>query len=319
MPTPRSFSHVLVPYDGSEPARAALTLAIALARRGAALAIVTIVDETPVMAQSATTLVAFDPTPLMDALDSEGHALLDDAKAQCQAANVTPVVEIVHDRPVAGIIAAITAHACDLVIMGTHARTGVARTFLGSTTEGVLRMSSIPVLTVRSAGRIQPAPFGTALVAVDDSEPADAALAVGTMLASTAGTHIVACHVLETAHLYNNAIAYGFDPGPLAEEMRSESSAILKRALARAALAPDTPVAMVDGDAVEAVLAAADERHVDVIVVGTHGRRGLRRLILGSVAEHIVRSSPIPVLVVPQSAGLRDELSAPQVGVQVEM
>ena len=125
MPTPHSFSHVLVPYDGSDPARAALTLAIALVRRGAALTVVNIVDETPVMDQSATTVAVFDPTPLMNALDSEGQALLDDAKAQCEAAKVTPVVEIVHERPVHGIIAAIAAHACDLVIMGTHARTGV--------------------------------------------------------------------------------------------------------------------------------------------------------------------------------------------------
>ena len=173
-------------------------------------------------------------------------------------------------------------------------------------------MTSVPVLTVRTADPVLLAPFATALVAVDDSESADAALAVAAMLASTAGTHIIACHVIETARLYNNALAYGFDPGPLTEEMRSEGTAVVKRALARASLAPDTPVAIVDGDPVEAVLAAADERHANVIVVGTHGRRGLRRLVLGSVAEHIVRSSAIPVLVVPQSVGLRDARSTPE-------
>jgi len=148
------FSHLLVPYDGSEPARAALRLAIGLAQQGAALSIVTIVDETPLMAQSATTVVAFDPTPLMNALDAEGHALLEDAAAQCRAASVTPTLAAVHERPVAGILAAADSGRCDLIIMGTHARTGIARMFLGSTTEGVLRESRIPVLTVRSADHL---------------------------------------------------------------------------------------------------------------------------------------------------------------------
>jgi nucleotide-binding universal stress UspA family protein len=152
MPTPTSpFSHLLVPYDGSEPARAALRMAIDVAREGATISVVTIVDETPLIVQSATTMVVLDPAPLMEALDAEGDALLQDAAAECRAASIVPALEIIHDRPVAGILSAADAGACDLIVMGTHARTGLARMFLGSTTEGVLRASTIPVLTVRSA------------------------------------------------------------------------------------------------------------------------------------------------------------------------
>jgi nucleotide-binding universal stress UspA family protein len=152
MPTSTSpFSHLLVPYDGSKPARAALHLAIDFARLGAKLTIVTIVDETPLIAQSATTMIALDPAPLMEALDAEGDALLQDAAAQCRAATIVPALETIHDRPVAGILSAADAGPCDLIVMGTHARTGLARMFLGSTTEGVLRASPVPVLTVRSA------------------------------------------------------------------------------------------------------------------------------------------------------------------------
>jgi nucleotide-binding universal stress UspA family protein len=244
-------------------------------------------------------MVAFDPTPLMEALDAQGASVLDDAAAECRAANVTATKELVHEMPVAGILAAIKEHAADLVIMGTHARKGVARTFLGSTTEGVLRSSRIPVLTVRTVDRVAPQPFATALIAIDDSETADAAVALAAMLARTAGTRIVAAHAVDTETLYENSLAYGFDPTQVAGEMRADGTAIVQRSLQRASLAADTPVAIVEGHPAAALIKEADARHATVIVTGSHGRRGLRRFFLGSVAENIVRNSDIPVLVVP--------------------
>jgi nucleotide-binding universal stress UspA family protein len=294
------FPRLLVPYDGSDPAHAALKFAIAIAAGGATITLINIVDETTVMAQSvSTSIVAFDPTPLMEALDAQGTAVLDDAIAACRAANAAAMSELVHEMPVAGILAAIKEHAADLVIMGTHARKGVARAFLGSTTEGILRSSQIPVLTVRTVDRVASAPFATALVAVDDSETADAAVAVAALLARTAGTRIIAAHALDTDGLYENSRAYGFDPAQLARDMRADGTAIVQRSLRRAALSPDTSVAIVEGDPATALIREAYARRATAIVTGSHGRRGLRRLFLGSVAESIVRNSDIPVLVVP--------------------
>jgi nucleotide-binding universal stress UspA family protein len=236
---------------------------------------------------------------LLEALDTQGAALLDEAGEQCRKAGVVPVTEIVHEVPVAGIIAAIGKYSADLVIMGTHARTGVARTFLGSTTEGVLRLTRVPVLTVRAADRIGLVPFATVVVGVDDSEPADAALAVAAKLANTIGTKLVACHAVDLMHLYENATDYGFDVEELVDEMRAEGATIVKRALERAALPPDTPAAVVDGDPADAIIKEAATRNATAIITGSHGRRGLRRFFLGSVAESIVRRSDVPVLVVP--------------------
>lgn len=294
-----SFSRLLVPYDGSEPARAALTLALRITRQGAAISIVTIVDETAVMAQSAE-MAVYDPTPLMEALDAQGRALLEDAAAQCRAATVEPVSAIVHDRPVAGILGAADAGPCDLIVMGTHARTGVARTFLGSTTEGVLRLSRVPVLTVRSADRIVDAPFATALVAVDDSGPADAAVALAARLARTTETSIIACHVIDTQRLLQGGVglAYGFAPANISADLRRDAVAIVNGALTRAGLPEDTPMEIIDGDPALAIIGAAENRKATVIIAGTHGRRGFGRFALGSVAESIVRASDIPVLVV---------------------
>lgn len=144
------FTSILVPYDGSEPSKAALTLALSVLGPAGRLIVVTVVNEAPVIAESAVSVAAYDPTELFEALDAEGRVLLDEATARCAEANVTPLTEMVHDTPVPAILATAEKFACDLIVMGTHGRSGVARLFLGSTTEGVLRQSTAPVLTIRA-------------------------------------------------------------------------------------------------------------------------------------------------------------------------
>jgi nucleotide-binding universal stress UspA family protein len=294
------FSHLLVPFDSSEPARAALRLAIAIARQGATLNVVTVVDERTLVAESTSSLAGFDPEPLMEALDAEGQSALDEAAALCRAAAIEPVLTTVHEASVVGIIETAEAGSYDLIIMGTHARTGVARTFLGSTTEGVLRRSAIPVLTVRSADHVSEAPFATAFVAVDESEPAAKALAVAARLARQSGTQIIACYAIDTARVIAETASLedGLEPLDFSTDLRREGAATLHAALSRAGLPEDTRVVIVDGNPADAIVTTAEESGATAIVTGTHGRRGLHRLVLGSVAESIVRSSLLPVLVV---------------------
>ncbi|HEV8022666.1 MAG TPA: universal stress protein [Candidatus Lustribacter sp.] len=292
------FSRVLVPYDGSEPAKAALTLAIALGKHGASVFITTVVDEIAAIEESADG-AGIDPSPVMEALDQEGQARLDEASALCRAAGITPGSKIVHDTPVGGILASLDVQKSELVIMGTHARDGLARTFLGSTTEGVLRLSRVPVLTVRVADHVADMPFATIVVAIDDSEPADAAAALAARLQRDAKATVSAAYAYDTTSLYRNAGNFGFNPEELEEEMKDDGATIVKAALARAKLPADTTVAVVEGEPVAAIIGVAEKAHATLIVTGTHGRRGIRRFMLGSVAEHLVRSSPMPVLVVP--------------------
>lgn len=292
------FKRVLVPYDASDPARAALTLAIALAKNGASIVIGTVVDEAAVIAE-ASSAIAYDPNPEMEALDAEGNELIDDAAAQCRAAGVEPATVTVHDTPVAGILSIAKEHECDVIVMGTHARGGVARTFLGSTTEGVLRWAHRPVLTIRTVDRIAENPFAAVLVAIDDSEPSDAAAAVAASLARTAGSRLSVCSVIETLHIYENSVDYGFNPDEVIQEMHNEVAQHVRGTLQRVGLPADTPVDIVDGEVGGAIIAKAEDRHATLIVAGTHGRRGIRRFLLGSVAEDLVRTSETPVLVVP--------------------
>jgi nucleotide-binding universal stress UspA family protein len=152
MTTPAGpFTSVLVPYDGVEPSQAALALALRLLGPTDRLVVMTVVNEAPLLAESAVSVAAYDPTELFDAMDEEGRALIADAVSRCAAAKVTPVTELIHDTPVPAILAVAKKHGCDLIVMGTHGRSGIGRLFLGSTTEGVLRQSDVPVLTIRAA------------------------------------------------------------------------------------------------------------------------------------------------------------------------
>ena len=150
-PTSPRFTRILVPYDGSEQAEAALGYGIALAQEGATLDLLHVVDDVPVLSESSiVSPVVFDPEPLVEALDAEGHAILEKALARCRAAGIEAKMQMLHELHVDGILKAAQENGDDLIVFGTHGRTGLARTFLGSTTESVIRAAHIPVLVVHA-------------------------------------------------------------------------------------------------------------------------------------------------------------------------
>jgi nucleotide-binding universal stress UspA family protein len=291
------FSSILVAYDGTDHAQAGLALAHAVAGPATRVTIVNVVDPTPILVGSAAAVTACDVTPLLDALDDEAHAIVTDARARWNDAG-SLVTEVVHDQPVPGIVAAAEECGADLIVMGTHARTGLSRTFLGSTAEGVLRACAVPVIVTHAGAANGARAFARILVAVDDSGPADAALALAARLRA-AGSRLIVAHVSDTAQLYDNATTYGFDPASVARDIERESASIVSRALEGAGLATaDVEVALLEGAAATTIVEEARTRDVGTIVIGSHGRRGISRFFLGSVAEHVVRAADRPVLVV---------------------
>jgi nucleotide-binding universal stress UspA family protein len=197
--------------------------------------------------------------------------------------------------------------------MGTHGRHGLERMFLGSTAEGVVRMTAVPTFVVRQpdAGT-EPAvsetecTFDRILVAVDDSEPSDAAVAFALDLAAAHNSRLFCCTVVDTGELIDKATTYGYDPESLMASLHAGAAELIAAKTAGAAAAGVTvePI-VVEGDAAEAVLKSAADKRAGLIVVGTHGRRGLRRLFIGSVAENIIRRSGVPVAVVREPANTR--------------
>lgn len=142
--------------------------------------------------------------------------------------------------------------------------------------------------------------YETVLFPTDGSDPSLQALDHALDLADTYGATLHALYVVDTTYPYGDFDGGGIDPEPLFDALREEGEQTLDRVEQRA---NDAGVEFVGetrdaGSVHRAILEYADEHGADVIVMGTHGRRGLGRWLLGSVTERIVRTADVPVLTV---------------------
>ena len=132
------------------------------------------------------------------------------------------------------------------------------------------------------------------LVPIDDSEPARTALTEA--LEMFGSKEIVVLHVIELEHL-SQGVA-GVAAEELEETRQEQASDLFDEAQS---IADDYGVSLErvvgKGDAAEAIVEAADARDVDHIVMGSHGRSGLSRLLVGSVAEAVIREAPVSVTI----------------------
>jgi nucleotide-binding universal stress UspA family protein len=196
----------------------------------------------------------------------------------------------------------------DLIVMGTHGRSGLERLMLGSVTEKVLRKARPPVLTVPSslpdvvpAGR---GPFERILCAIDFSECSMAALRYASSIAEEARARLLAVHVVELAPpAYDPLIGPPIDlPGyrqacetAARERLRNVIPVALRTATALEEM-------VVCGKPHHEILRIAEEWRSDLIVLGVHGRTAVDRVLFGSTVEPVVRRAHCPVLTVRAEA-----------------
>jgi len=141
--------HVLVPIDFSATADQALTYAIALAQQlQARLTLLHVLDITPVTMDEMTAGVV---TTYLDDLETDAQHLLQASRERVQRAGLQAESLLVQGTPTQTIVDTAGEQGVDLIIMGTHGRTGLAHVFLGSVAEHVVRQGPCPVLVVRRA------------------------------------------------------------------------------------------------------------------------------------------------------------------------
>lgn len=177
------------------------------------------------------------------------------------------------------------AEHTDLIVIEAHGRSGLSRLLLGSMAERVVRYARCSVLVVDPVA--EPLCYYNILVAVDFSECSRRALEQATDLASLCGAAVTLLHVIELPVVYwqdqdMHSAAMLDDWGELVEAQTRTRVTRLVRT----------------GEPAPQVLScAAEDPSLDLLVVGSHGRTGLQRMLLGSVAEHVVRHATRTVMV----------------------
>jgi len=308
----RTIRSILVPVDGSQASVPAVDFAIGLAKGvGAEITFCHSVDLTGAIAQCSTPYGVTDVAPILEGLEEESKEVLATVAARAIAGAVPATTIELAGPSVSAIVDAAHERHADAIVMGTHGRRGLNRFFLGSTADGVLRRADVPVFVVSGNGANEPrAPFRRIAVAIDDSDPADLALEFALDLAQPATTSLVFVHAVDVRRLY--ALASAEHAMAAIAQERSAMRALLAKAAARAQeRGIQSEAFILEGDPVESLLEFVRAQKVDVIAIGTHGRRGVRRLLLGSVAEGIVRASPAPVVVLrPHAKRAAQKISA---------
>lgn len=287
---------ILVAVDGSDLSTRALGFAIERAVLHKAEIIVAFaVNRMPVAMVTATPYAYADAAPLLEALDTQAEAVLDAAEASVRTSGV-PVRRAELDGAAAEEILALARTAsADLIVMGTHGRRGLYRMAVGSTAEAVIRGAAVPVFVATQACENLPnaRALSHALVAVDGSPASHAAVTFAAEIARVEGCRITLCNVVEPPSFHwDDLDRSAFLEKELEEKGRAELAAERTRAAAFGAAADSV---MRTGDAVTSIVAEARTVAADCIILGTHGRAGIPRFVIGSVAEGVLRSSRLPV------------------------
>lgn len=201
------------------------------------------------------------------------------------------------EAPADGIIGYAEEQDVDLVVVGTRGRRGLQRLLIGSVSEEVIRDAPCPVLTVRGSEHVAPAwAVRNILVPIDFSEASEGALRHAKELALTYGAQLTLLHAVEEV-VYPSA--YGLEPidlpGPeVVERVENSLAQLVHREIGYEHVVIDATV----GYAPSVILDRAERDDVDLIVIATHGRTGLERVLLGSVTERVVRQAAAPVFTV---------------------
>lgn len=193
----------------------------------------------------------------------------------------------------------------DLLVIGTHQRTGVARLRLGSTVQPLLHSATRPVLCVPATSvavvdQVLPR-FRRVVVSTDFSALGDQAIPYAFGLLGAERGHVILVHVHERG-VATPALAYDAPPGaPLSEERQRELRLRLQSLIpaeAEQRMIPTEAVVIDGGRAAEGINQTANRFGADAIVIASHGRTGLGKTLLGSVAQQVLAAAERPVVVI---------------------
>jgi nucleotide-binding universal stress UspA family protein len=294
---------VLVPLDGSDLAERALPYAATLARTSG---------------RPLLLLHVLTPTP------PRGGELVHEDAARAQLNAVAErlrtdglVVETVVSSTLRGRVAQVITdvaqrHGCDLIVMSTHGRGGLGRWLYGSVADEVLRRGSLPLVLVSVTSDHAWPTTGALRVLVPFDGSAIAEAAIKPMLASVSDLSPDVLLLQVVVAPRGGAAAYMSEDLPAETDRASTSLERLAETLR--ADGWHVRIQVIAGGVAASIANVASEERIDVIAMATHGRSGLARQVLGSVATETLQRATTPLLLLRppglQHAGTSEELRA---------
>jgi nucleotide-binding universal stress UspA family protein len=297
VPRGPTFRRILVPLDGSSHGEQALPYALTLANRASApIELVHVHDpaETP-----------YGPGDVEEAGERRARAYLEAVAESLRGLSRVPLAVTLLEGPIArSVLERARAASVDLVVLTTHGMGPLSRAWFGSVADELIRSARVPLLVVRpeedEADLASERVLRRILVPLDGSELAEQALGPALALGAWMDAEYELLRVARPAR----------EPGPDPffsparqvpdEEAEAEARAYLQGVQERLARQTDRPVSVrVDsaGSVAQAIIDIGNARMFDLIGLSTQGRRRLSRMLLGSVADKVVRGASVPVLV----------------------
>jgi len=186
---------------------------------------------------------------------------------------------------------------CDLIIMGTHGRRGLSQLLLGSVAEKVVRSSPVPVLTIRPDAMLPTAGIERLLVPHDFSDHSGEAVRYAGEWARSLAAEITLLHSVEPV-VYPEFYAVDLLPDEMVGRLRKRSQEALEAAAAELLPGVNSRAIVRVGRAGETIVAETESDDFTLVIMGTRGLSAIEHLLLGSVAENVLRRSAVPLLAV---------------------
>jgi nucleotide-binding universal stress UspA family protein len=292
------FEKIMVPVDFSEHSTLAFGHARLLASAfGAALQLVHVVEQ---VVHSHPSFWSAEPA-LADELHQQSIRSAERLVAELARSHADELGQGVEARVVSGSLPGAladdaAASGIDLIILSTHGRTGFARWLMGSVSERLLRVAPCSVLVVRGSSRAPAPTVRRVLVAVDLSEHSRRALQVAALVAERFNASLEALHVWAVPFYADEGTGRAGLLDRMRDTARAELDAFIDQSALPAALTVERSI--VSGAPTAAISEHVASQHPDLLVLGTHGYGGVKRMVLGSVAEALARYAGCATLVV---------------------
>ena len=280
---------ILLSTDGSDSSKGATAVAISLAKVCSGKLYATVVIETN------PEFEAFAPQ-LVEKAENEAKQQLEDVKAAALKEGVQCELIVHHgDEPYKLIVEDAAKMQADMIVMGRRGRTGLKRLMMGSVTAKVIGHSHCKVLVVPAAAELD---WKNVLAATDGSKQGNKAVTEAITIAKRCGaclTIVSSIAADDLVELEDSSLFLKDIAGQVLSQMEKNISELKELALKEGVKAEGF---VLSGKAAEAITNTAKESNADLIVVGSHGRTGLDRLLMGSVTERVIGLSSCAVLVV---------------------